>query len=835
MSGNDVRLVPAALTAWGGTLFLLGTSHWVPVAAVALSLMMAGVTLISVARRRRVPLESVSSSHGSERSHRPPSHRAPVMSAVAAQCVLLGALLACTLVTTGPVRHARADWQVRAERGQTVTTQVAVIADPVEHLDGPEWRRGTASVRVNPRGAPGVTLLLSVPAPGSVSSSSDRKPTPKSSSPPPPAKALSESQGKTTRPEPAHHNDPHDPRTWHRGDQVTLTGRLRASGALLTMKPTRISGYIAADGVRTRLSAAARVATAHLPADVSALVRGMTTGDTQGMSTQREEVIRRSGLTHLVAVSGANIALVIGSVVVPLLILGVPRRPRLAIGAILGAGYICLVSDQPSVLRAGVMVVPLLVARFLGYRARPIPALAATTLLWALADPAVASSLGFILSVLATSAIITAADPLARLMCRLSGERIPRLLALAVTVPLVAQLVCTPLLVLLTPEVSLWSVLANMLVAPFVGPATLCGMLGLVIAPWWPGAAALANTVAAGAARIILVVSDVFGNLPGSALPVPQGWQGSLTVVGVSVGLGMLLVLIWKGRRTPYVRWGLAGLLVAVGTPPMVRMIRDVLDPPAWTIAQCDVGQGDAFVARDGPDNRAVILIDTGPDPASLRTCLNTLKIDHVDLVVLTHAHADHIGGLAALSGGRTPRRTWRCPVDHEPGEHPLAGDGAQLDGLKVRVLWPSDVSSVRRAASQETSQLDQAEPNDCSLTVDVSWPDGRNLLALGDLEPAAQRAFLAQNPSPHAQVVKVAHHGSARQYPQLYRAINAQIALIGVGRGNTFGHPAARTLTMLTENGADILRTDRDGITVVEPAAPGQWTIRRMGSWMRS
>src|SRR5699024_8672251 len=236
------------------------------------------------------------------------------------------------------------------------------------------------------------------------------------------------------------------------------------------------------------LRSQARAATSSLPSDEAALVRGMTTGDTRGMGEQTEEIMRRAGISHLVAVSGANIALVLAAVLGPLLLCGVRRRPRLLSAGMVMAGYVWLVGDEPSVQRAATMAAPLLAARFAGVRASPVAALALTVALWSVLDPVTAASVGFLLSALATAAILLAA-------------------ALVIAVPLVAQLACTPVLILLTPEVSVWAVPVNILVGPLVGPSTVIGLLALVLGTLWPAGAEALWTLAAGGAHLVLLIA----------------------------------------------------------------------------------------------------------------------------------------------------------------------------------------------------------------------------------------------------------------------------------------------------------------------------------------
>lgn len=615
------------------------------------------------------------------------------------------------------------------------------------------------------------------------------------------------------------------------GSTVRVTGTVQVDGSLVLVRVDEVTVIEPPAPVRTLLRAEARRATDHLPADEAALVRGMTTGDTSGLSQQAEDAMRRAGISHLVAVSGANIALVLAAVVVPLLLLGVPRRPRLIAAALVGAGYVALVGEEPSVQRAAAMAVPLLVARVLGHRPRPVTALAGIVAIWSCASPQTSASFGFVLSALATGAILVLAPWVADVIVDVSRERIGRVAALVLAVPLVAQLVCTPVLVLLDPSISVWAVSVNLLVAPLVGPVTILGLIALVLGPFVPALARALDTVAGGGAHLVLLTAKVADSLPGSRIEVPGGAVGAFVAALVLVLLAVATVL----RHRRVVRWAVVLVLVAVLAPPLAARVPGQGRGEDWTVAACAVGQGDAFVVRGAQQSpgheRAVVLIDTGPEPADLTRCLDTLGVETITLVVLTHPHADHIGGVDALVGARRPAEQWICPSAEAAaarsvpgGPHPVPvvrGHGAALAGLELEVLWPESAEVAARVARLEDSGVEEAGANDCSVVVAVTWGDGTRLVALGDLEPAAQRALTRLGPGP-SDLVKVAHHGSRRQDPALYAALRPRVALIGVGTENSFGHPAPQALTMLAGVGAQVVRTDEDGTVVLTPRRPG-------------
>ncbi|HEX7351952.1 ComEC/Rec2 family competence protein [Brachybacterium sp.] len=773
MTRGDLRLLPGATCIWALAVLgvTAGTAAAIAGGAVLIALALTAITLLG------------------------PTRSAQAIFAHLGIVVLAGALLFPALQRHGGTDDALS---AAAEQGLIVELTVVAAADPAVPASGPQWSRSGQQMRARTVRAPARIGRDTVVLPGSMP-------------------VLVRASGAAAR----------DLARVRDGDAAQLRGRVSVSGDLVVLRVTEVhpvrGGALtrSAQSARHQLREQARRATAHLPPDEAALVRGMTTGDTRGMGEQTEEIMRRAGISHLVAVSGANIALVLAAVLGPLLLAGVRRRPRLLAAGIVVAGYVWLVGDEPSVQRAATMAAPLLAARFAGVRASPVAALALTVALWSVLDPVTAASIGFLLSALATAAILLAAPPLAAVIAEASGDRIGRTAALVLAVPLVAQLVCTPVLILLTPELSVWAVPVNLIVGPLVGPSTVIGLLALVIGTLWPAAASLLWTIAAGGAHLVLLIARTADSLPGSRIAVPEGAPGLLLAVAVLIIAAIAIAC----RRLPVVRWVVAGLLVVALAPGAARLV-PLGGDQEWRLALCAVGQGDALLLRPRtPDGAAAtVLIDTGPDPAALSRCLDRLRVGRIDLLVLTHPHADHTGGRAALSGSRTPTAQWICPlpeaaedvVPEVPTTVAVTGQSWESPGLLLRVLWPGSAEDARRASAAEHGAGEGDAANDCSIALEANWEDGTRLIALGDLEPAAQAEVAALSPGP-TDIVKVAHHGSRFQHDPLYRQLDAELALVPVGQDNSFGHPTDELLDLMEDTGAQVLRTDVHG-TVVLP-----------------
>lgn len=581
------------------------------------------------------------------------------------------------------------------------------------------------------------------------------------------------------------------------------------------------------DAVVGRLRDGLLAATDDLSPDLRGLVPGAAIGDTTRVPEDLDRAMRDSGLTHITAVSGSHFA-VLSTAVAGLAAL--VRLPRVARVVLLGAttvGFVALVHPQPSVLRAAVMGALGALGVLAGRPARTVPALATAVTVLVLVDPWLARSFGFVLSVVATCAIAVLAPVLtARL-----GTVLPRWLALAVAVPLAAQAACAPVLVLLDPAVSLVAVPANLVAAPALLPATVLGVAGTVLGPWLPGVAEVLLRGAGAAAWWIAEVARVSAGLPGARQQWAQGAPGAVALAAVTaVALAALLSPRWllRGRLRALARRGAPVLLVLLVVAVLARWATAPPGVPGdWDVVMCDVGQGDMLVVRSG--DGAAVVVDTGPDGAAADACLRDLGVDRVDLLVLTHAHADHVGGLPGLLGGRAVAGALVSPRDGpEPGPRDVR---AALEGAGVPVAV-ADRVGARGTAGEVAWRvlgpppgLAAIDENDASVVVLLERP-GVSVLALGDTGPAAQDALaarLADDPAARAAtVVKMAHHGSAAQSERLAGLLSPAVVLVGVGRDNPYGHPTSEAIALYRARGALVLATSACGPVAVTGAGDG-------------
>lgn len=565
-----------------------------------------------------------------------------------------------------------------------------------------------------------------------------------------------------------------------------------------------------------------------LPGPGAMLLPGLAVGDTSRVQPALDADMKAASLSHLTAVSGANCAIVVGAVFALCAALGLRRGVRVGVSLVALAGFVVLVTPEPSVLRAAVMAAVVLLALALGRPTRGVPALCLAIVALLVVDPWLARSYGFALSALATAGLLLLAGPLAAVF----GRWLPHPLALVLAVPLAAQLACQPVLLMLSPTLPLWGVPANLLAAPAAPLATVVGLVACLLAPWAPPLAAGLVAVAWLPASWVAAVATFFAGLPGARMPWPGGPLGIAVLVALSV-VALVAVLGVPGTRLRR----LAAMLAIVGTVGYIgavvgiRVVQLATRPPDWQYAMCDVGQGDATLIRSGG---LIALVDTGAEPELLTACLDDLGVGAVDLLVLTHYDLDHVGGVPAVAG--RVDTALLGPVgdaDDERLRQELRAAGARLvdarEGLTGtlgsfvwRALWPPP-RGVEPGNAASIALLVEPVPG-CAVCLSG--------LLLGDLDEESQNRMRGAERVPAVDVLKVAHHGSADFSEGLYADAAAAVALIGVGADNDYGHPTGRALDALAASGTAAFRTDRDGLILVAPpdepgGPPRVWTSR--------
>lgn len=508
--------------------------------------------------------------------------------------------------------------------------------------------------------------------------------------------------------------------------------------------------------------------------DGRALLAGFLIGDTNEMDPADEEAMRLSGLSHFVAVSGSNVALFLGLLFLAAGPLALGPRRRAFLGLVGLPVYAATTRFEPSVMRASVMAGIALAGKLVGISLEAWQMLALAVVALLTTDPGLAGSVGFQLSVAATAGVLV-------------GARWPSsggMVARALLVTCGAQVAVAPLLLIHFGTIPVFSPLANLIAAPLVSAATV--------------------TASAGVAGIPLLI-DVAGTLARAVLILSRGasvWPQADAVTAAGIGLGVLAALRLRWLRVP-LGVSTAAVVVLIVLGGSARL------PDVGTVV-LDVGQGDAILLHGGDGRFA--LVDGGPDPVALVGKLRSYGVSHLDVVVATHVHADHVVGLEAVIRGWAVGELWASFAPHKTAGSAGLLDAATAVGVPIRA--PS-VGEVRRLGALTIEVLGPLRryksPNDQSIVLMVRGP-ARSMLLSGDIEVVAQSELHGLT----ADVLKVPHQGAATSDPEWLAAVAAEVAVISVGP-NSFGHPVPWVTEVLESAGAVVVRTDQSGDVAVD------------------
>jgi competence protein ComEC len=541
------------------------------------------------------------------------------------------------------------------------------------------------------------------------------------------------------------------------------------------------------------------------------IVLGVVLGEDEGLPADVRDDFRASGLYHLLAVSGQNVAFLAAGVVALGWLLRLPRRLReLSILAVIGA-YVLAVGWQPSVVRAGVAgglaSLAWLAARpaerwhFLAVGAFVLTAWMPTTVL----EP------GFQLSFAAVAAIFVAVPRVRR---RLDAYSVPRPLADAFSVATACGVATAPIVLLHFGEMPLYTVLANVVAFPAAPLVLGFGLLAAAADPVSPAAASGLAGLASWSAAWLELVARVVADLPRAQIGHREAV--ALAVASLALAFAVRLLRRFDGSRRPVAALALGAVLLVAATAWVSARPAPAWQPPAGLrVTFLDVGQGDS-VLLETP--RARVLVDQGPPEAEVARQLLELGVRSLSALILTHPQRDHVGGAAevlrrievgqVLDPGLEASGPEREEALREARARGVslrvvrAGSSFRVGGLVLRVHWPEDAG---RAAE---------DPNLNAVVLAATY--GR----IDVLLPAdAETDVTGRLPLGPVEVLKVAHHGSedAGLAAEL-EELRPRVAVISCGRDNAYGHPHPDTLAALAgATGLETFRTDLDGRVVVE------------------
>ncbi|HEU0234998.1 MAG TPA: ComEC/Rec2 family competence protein [Candidatus Limnocylindrales bacterium] len=602
-----------------------------------------------------------------------------------------------------------------------------------------------------------------------------------------------------------------------------------------------------------------------VPEPEAGLAAGILIGLRDRVDREVAAAFTTAGVSHVVAISGWNIAIVAASVGAVAGKLARRRRSILILGAI--AVYVAFAGASPSVVRAGAMAAVVLLARESGRRGQ-----AATALSWAVvvllaADPGLVRDAGFQLSAIATGGLLAWASPIDAWLRRVAGGRLPGWLVESLAVSSAAQAATLPIVLATFGRLSLVSPLVNLVVVPLVVPAMAGGgvalLAGAAVGIGLPAVVGALFALPGWLALTAMVRAvDVAASLPFASVTLPAV---ASPFVGAAAALALLAVVVrprsarrlarrsadpgdvgfgptdpnaaGSGSRRPIPRPARRAvrIVAAIAVVAVAITAIGVTRGPngAVRVTILDVGQGDAILVEGGRGGR--LLVDGGPDPDRLAKALDARLPPwdrRLDLVVLTHPHEDHVAGIPLLLGryeiGRLFEPGMRGPGPGyaalvaglaESGAPPIerlaAGDRLRVDEVDLRVLWPPPGRVPAEPPDSGTGI------NNVSIVL-LGEARGRRFLLAGDAEEEIDPLLVGAG-IPRLDLLKVAHHGSATASTDAFLAtVRPSIAVTSAGLGNPYGHPARSTLERLRSAGARVFRTDLDGSVEVTFSSDG-------------
>lgn len=569
------------------------------------------------------------------------------------------------------------------------------------------------------------------------------------------------------------------------------------------------------NGVRTGLVSAMAAS----PSEQAGLVPSLVVGDTSHVPVPMQQVFQETALTHLMAVSGSNLTLLLGFLMTAARWAGVRGRWIRVVVAVGVCLFVAICRAEPSVLRAAAMggVALLALGRGRGPE-KGIRHLGLAVLLLLLWDPFLSQSWGFALSVSACLGIMCWARSWAD---RMAGWA-PPWLGEALCIPLSAQVATLPLIVGLSGSVSLVGVVANVLVGPFVGPVTLLGMGAALLGTAFPLGALALGWLAGWAIQPIIWIAQYLAGFPTASWLVGSSWVVLLMSLGGLVGAVRWLPRILGSAAATAA--ALVGIIALAAWQPQVwRQLAD------WQVAACDVGQGDATALAAGQGS--VVLVDVGPADGGAADCLAQLGVKEVPLLVLTHFHADHIGALTDVLARFDVKAFLISPLESPTAAAQSVREQAMQEGATVSVATPGQRLTIGNvswltigptstpAGSVASGEGESSVENDSSIIGLATIGTIRVLLA-GDAETQGQTAALRYandtRTSVTVDVLKLPHHGSSRFSQDLYERSGATISLVSAGRNNPYGHPSDAALSAAAGLRMTTARTDTQGIILL-------------------
>jgi len=593
----------------------------------------------------------------------------------------------------------------------------------------------------------------------------------------------------------------------------------RLAGARLLAHAPPDPHDVRAWAARLRATAARRIR-ANIPEPSATILAGALWGERGALPDELHDAFQATGTVHVLVTAGLHLGIVAALVAFLLSRLGIHRIAACAIALVLIVAYAWFTGAHLPSERAATMIGVALLARACGARVTSWNSLALAALIVAFLWPAAVGSASFALSFSCVAAIVLFAKPIAEALQRVPvHERIREALALTCA----TQIGTWPLTAAVFSTLAPYAILANAIVVPLIALVLVGGIATLAL----PGFAPLETL-------LLLTVEGVVRTI--AAFPAAHATIATPPFLAIAAydvaAIGAAIAL--RNARTAIALAVLSAACALVALPTFVHL------PHGLEITSLDVGQGDAAVIRTPHDH--IILIDTGgelehgggatsnAERAGARIVLAYLRragIRAIDLMLLTHPHGDHLGACRPIIDAMPVRLIFDSGQPYAGRAFTDCMQGAHAHAVPVvraqrGMRWNTDDGVTLDILAPSLPPLSDTgdDINENSIVMRLTYVDGSQPfreLFMGDAGEASEARLLASGVDLGADVLKVGHHGSRyASTPAFIAAVRPRIAIISVGRHNTFGHPALSTLETLTAARTTIYRTDRCGALTI-------------------
>ena len=582
-----------------------------------------------------------------------------------------------------------------------------------------------------------------------------------------------------------------------------------------------------------------------LPAPAGGLAAAIVIGLRERVDERLAADFTATGLGHVVALSGWNVAITMA--VADRLAKRFPAKRRRPLLIAVAIGYGLFAGASASVIRASFMAAAALIGAASGRPGSGAVALSHAALALMLLDPAIAADPGFRLSALATAGLLAKSQRWSERAAAF-GEGLPKrlrggwsLIGADVAVSLAAQAATLGLVIALFGRVAVWSIPLTLVIAPLIAPATAAAILATAaggLVNLLPSQLAILTSLLALPATALFSaaawIAQVGAHLPAGGIEVPRNATLGIGLVMGAIGVWLLLrdepevVSSNAAEESGSSNMSMERLAVGIAVLMAVSTLTSLTGaapPGSLRITVLDVGQGDAILIEVSGRR---MLIDGGPDPSRLSAELDRIIPAwdrRIDLLVASHPHEDHLAGLPKLldryrvlsvigseeRGGGPAASSWREILQRSNVSYHqvFTGERFLIGAAHLRVLWP-DRTYLSLPPGNDGRAL-----NDRSIVLRLDVP-GFSALFTGDIESDIDARILHNITAP-VDFLKSPHHGSKTSASSaLLGVLNPRVAVVSVGAKNTYGHPSAETLQRLSERGALVERTDRDGTVMV-------------------